>query len=547
MTTCAGINQMRKPGCRAGIAFALAACLALPAVAGEPAEKAGKDEPALSADAGSNKVFLDGWSYSRERKTINGSNRVICHLSVKNVTEESLHDVRVGILLLTSMGETVFGPVGQILGTIKPGETKQVQTSNDFVAAFQAYQVKVTFTGGEEVWHCASDIGRPVPMVDKLQENTSEVVLLGEESGVDRRGVFAGKVRVKNIGALEAKDVQLRVTLFGAPPKTPRKAPPAKTGKAADPKKDEAPDPADGAVLLDWTGKLGDGKLAGGAEKVIPFVVPKAVPKGYASHRIRVMAEKVATEKALGGGEFQNIKDLETAHFEFKRGGEKNADLAVSFDLRNGMDTTVRNAKIVLTFNKLEKGKKKAVKTHEATVAGPIAGGQVLPVQFELKEVPEFDGFEQSLACEPVEEKAAKAPVAVAASKPAFKNTETVEVLIEDLRVESDGSALLVCKARNGRPHPVKDVVIRVHFLKSDETEVSVGEKNLPDPIPHGEVRNFVLRASGTQGFDHYKSEVKFAEIAPKPAAASAENPPEAPAAPDDAKSEAPAAENKTE
>lgn len=542
----AGTNPMRKPGCRAGLAFALAACLALPAVSGEKTEKPGKDEPALSADAGSNKVFLDGWSYSRERKTITGSNRVICHLSVKNVTEEPLNDVRVGILLLTSMGETVFGPVGQVLGTIKPGETKQVQTSNEFVAVFQAYQVKVTYAGGEELWHCASDLGRPVPMVEKLLENTSEVVLLGEESGTDRRGVFGGKVRVKNIGALEAKDVQLRVTLFGAPPKTPRKAPPAKTGKAADDKKTDAPDPADGAVLLDWTGKLGDGKLAGGAEKVIPFMVPKAVPKGYASHRIRVMAEKVATEKALGGGEFQNIKDLETAHFEFKRGGEKNADLTVSFDLRNGMDTPVRNAKIALTFNKLEKGKKKAVKTHEATVAGPIAGGQVLPVHFELKDVPEFDGFEQSLGCEPVEAQTQK-PVAATASKPKFQSTETVEVLIEDLRVESDGSALLVCKARNGRPHPVKDVVIRVHFLKPDEAEVAVGEKTLPDPIPHGEIRNFVIRASGTQGFDHYKSEVKFAEVAPKPAAAPAENPPETPTAPNDAKSEAPAEEAKTE
>src|SRR6185295_14235889 len=119
------------------------------------------------------------------------------------------------------------------------------------------YEILVTHRKGKEVWYSGSDIGNPQPKSDKLLENTSSVVILGQETNSDRTGRLSGQVRVKNEGALEAKNVKIQVTFYGAPLPTAAK------------KKDPSA-PIARTKLSDWVGPLGTGKLKGGEEKVIP-------------------------------------------------------------------------------------------------------------------------------------------------------------------------------------------------------------------------------------------------------------------------------------
>jgi hypothetical protein len=75
----------------------VAALSGLAAFAGEPAQTP-KDAPA--AEPSENKVCLDAWSYSRERKTVTGSNRVTARLTLKNVTAQDLEGVSVAVTFL---------------------------------------------------------------------------------------------------------------------------------------------------------------------------------------------------------------------------------------------------------------------------------------------------------------------------------------------------------------------------------------------------------------------------------------------------------------
>lgn len=459
--------------------------------------------PAIPAPV-ENRVFLDGWTYSRERKTLTGSNRVTARLALKNVSAEALEDVRVELTLFSGLGEKVAGPLNQKLGAVKPKESKQIQVSGEFIPIFGAYQVLVSYRDGKERWHSNSDLGNPEPKVEQLLENTSRVVVLGEESSPDRANRLSGSVRVKNEGKLEAKNLTLKVTFFGAP-------------AASGPKK---PGPVRGGKLGEWSAPLAGVKLAGGEEKNIPFTVPTPMPRGTGSYEVRVLSEEAPLEQQLSGGEFQNLKDLEAAHWRFKRSGPKGENLEIACDIRNGLSQPVEGAKLTLALYASDKGQRKLVKSHAQEVPGPLAPGAVVPLSFSLLLVPAYDSYEQ--AWEYGKSGAGNSAEGAKPMAPAFKNDSTVEVLFKDFTTLADGTVQVVCQARNGRPHGVKEIEVKLRFLDSSGKELCVAEKSLPDPVAAGDVRNFLMRVPGAKGYTNYASEVKFQEFKPEAPAAPA-------------------------
>ena len=450
------------------------------------------ENPAPNPAAQDNRVLLDGWTYSRERKTLTGSNRVTARLALRNVSAEALEDVRVELTLFSGLGEKVAGPLTQKLGAVKPKESKPLQFVAEFVPIFGAYQVQISYRDGKETWHSSSDLGNPEPKSEQLLENTSHLVVLGEESGPDRSNRLAGSVRVKNEGKLEAKNMTLKVTYFGAPSNSGAKR---------------------GAKLGEWSAPLAGVKLAGGEVKNIPFTVPTPIPKGMGTYEIRVLSEEAPLEQQLSGGEFQNLKDLEAAHWRFKRSGPKGENLEVVCDVRNGLSQPVEGAKLTLTLFTSEKGQRKMVKSHAQEVPGPLAPGAVVPVSFTVLQIPAYDSYEQAWE---YGKSGAGASTAAKAQEPAFKGEATVEILFKSFTTLDDGTVQVVCQARNGRPCGVKEIEVKLHFQDASGKELCVAEKLLPDPVAAGDVRNFLMRVTGAKGYANYTSEVKFQEFKPE-------------------------------
>lgn len=502
----------------AAIAVLVLACGQLAAADQAPAEKQPGEKPpvepaaAEKTPAGDNKVFLDGWSYSRERKTVTGSNRVTARLTLKNVSEANLDGVTVAITYHSGLGEKVGGPLTQSLGTVKPKESKQIQVAGEFIPVFGSYQVLVTYNGGKEEWFCNSDLGNPEPKVSGTPDTAANLILLGDEVGPDKFNRLSGQLRVKNSGKMEAKNCKVTVTYYAA-------AQPAKGGKGGG--------ATNASKIGAWSGPLGDGKFPGACERNIPLTVPQPMPKGAVHYEIKISCEDTPLEAQLSGSEFQNVKDVEAAHFDFKRSGAKQENLDVAFQIRNGLESPAAGIKLTFSFFSVDKGQKKTVKTHVQEVPGEVPAAGVVPVKFSIADMPKYDSYEQAI--EYGKGAGAATQTAIKSKEPVFKKQNTVEVLLKSFSASDDGNVSVVCAARNGRPMAVKDVEIIVHFFDASGKETATGAKTLPDPIPSGDVRNFILHAEHAKGYATYKSEVKFQEE--KPAA---------PAAEDAAKTEAP-------
>ncbi|MCW8132216.1 MAG: hypothetical protein KIS92_17850 [Planctomycetota bacterium] len=455
-----------------------------------------KDAQAEAKDAapesGGNKVYLDGWSYSRERKTITGSNKVTARLTLKNVSEADLANVGVSVTFHSGLGENVGGPLTQSLGTVKPKESKQIQVAGEFIPVFGGYEVVVTYGGGKEIWQCNSDLGNPEPKAGKGPDNGACLVLLGTEVGPDKFNRLAGQLRIKNTGKQEAKNCKVNIVYYAAVP-------------MKDPKK---PDAMKALKVGEWSGPLGDGKFPGAAERVVPLTVPQPMPKGAVHYEIKVACDEIALEQQMSGGEFQNLNDLEAAKFAFKRSGAKQENLDVACALRNGMSEGLSGIKLTIQFFLTEKGEKKLVKSHTQEVPGTLAAGAVQNVAFTIAGMPKYDAFEQAL--EFGKAGGAAAQGSKPAKEPVFTNAKTVEVLLKTFNTADDGTVSIVCAARNGCDHTVKDIQVIVHFFDAAGKEVATGVKILPDSAPSGEVRNFILRAENAKGYANYRSEVKF-------------------------------------
>jgi hypothetical protein len=441
--------------------------------------------PLLSGEPGTNenRVAIEKWVYSRERKTITSSNRVIANFSVKNVSGKVLEGVSVQVTLISGLGEKVAGPMKQDLGSIKGQASAAAQVSANMVPAFGAYEIVVSYQGGREIWYSNSDTANPQPKPKGLAENTARVVVVGQEVGPDKANQLSGQVRVRNEGALEAKDVKLQVIYWGAD----------KAGKRV--------------KIGEWTGPLGNGKVPPGKELTVPVKVPGRVPVGMNTFEIRALCPETALEAQMSGGEFANVKDLEAARWQFKRVGDKQQDLEVSCDVRNGLSADARDIRLNIDFISTENGKRTKVKSYAHALPGVLKGGEVTRATFTVKGLSKYDGYECSFEYGTGEAHAAKKPVA-----PQYQNKATVEVLFKEVTTTDDGTVMAVCSARNGLDHQVKDIAVTFRLLKQDGGVLKQAEKKLEDPLLPGEEASFVVRVPNGKGFVNYDSQVTFVQ-----------------------------------
>lgn len=444
----------------------------------------GATPPLFAGEPGTDEthVAIEKWVYSRERKTINSSNRVIANFSVKNVTGKLLEGVAVEVTLFSGLGEKVAGPIKHDLGSIKPQGAAGAQVSANMVPAFGAYEIAVSYKGGKELWYSNSDMANPQPKPKGLTQNTAKVVVVGQEVGPDKANQLSGQVRVRNEGALEAKDVKLQVIYWGAD----------KAGKRV--------------KIGEWSGPLSNGKIPPGKELTFPVKVPGRVPVGMNTFEIRATCPEAALEAQISGGEFANGKELEASHWQFKRVGDKQQDLEVVCDVRNGFSSDVRDVRMNLEFVSTENGKRTKVKSYAHALSAPLKSGEVARAMFTVKGLPKYDGYECSFEFGAADaQTAVKKPVA-----PQYQNKATVEVLFKEVTTADDGTVMAVCSARNGLSHQVKDIGITFRLLKQDGSVLKQTVKKLEDPVLPGEEASFVVRVPDGKGFSGYDSQVTF-------------------------------------
>jgi hypothetical protein len=452
--------------------LALAACALVAA-----ALPAAQDAPPSDS-----KVLVSDWSYTRERKTTTTINRVTLGFTVKNTAAQPLESVCAKLTLLSGLGEKAGGPFIRALGRLRPGQAMPVQIVGELAPAFSAYEIQISFTGGKELWYSPSESAQPLPRPNRLEPDAADVVVLGEEAAVDRLGRFSGRIRVRNDGALDARDVKLLVTFHGL----------TKAGKKT--------------KLRDWTGPLGDGLVPAGRELVVPFAVPGQAPAGMAGYELRVITGE-NLEAQLSGGQFTNATEVEAAHWQFRRSGANQEDLQVSCQVRNGLAQPVENIRVKVNFLAGERGARNLVRSHVQELRVTLAPGAAQAVSFTIKHMPRYDGYEAFIEYDNV----GGAPAAT--QPPAFTNADTVEVLFCEFQALPDDAVQVSCAARNGRPHQVKDVSVTLRFLKADGSELCRAEKVLREPMLTGEQRRFVIRAEGAKGYARYEGKVRFQEL----------------------------------
>ena len=499
---------------RAGFFLLTAILTVVPAYAADkpttpPSKDEKKEEIKSEVPAASdNKVFLDAWSYARERKTKTGSNRVTARFTVKNVTNKNLDDVSASLVFLSGTGEKVWDKsLTMKFGAIKPGETKQFEAWGEFIPVFGGYEIAITYSGGKEKWLSPSDLDQPQPGFDKPLENMAQVVLLGTEAGPDRTNRLSGEVRVRNAGTAEAKNCKLEATYYANPPAEP---PPDKGKKPVQ----AAGGPTAKGSIGTETIKLGTGSLKGGEEKVIKFQFAKQVIFKYFT--LKATCDDTALETQLSGGDFTKVKDLEAAHWNFKRSGVKEADLDVSVDLRNGLESAIGDIKLTMNFATVDPktNKPTTVKTHVEKIAGPIEAGKIQKVAFTIANMSKYDSFEQGF-----EFGAAGGNSAESTEKkdpPKFQNTDAVEVLIMDVVKGNKGNAVkVVGMIRNGKTNPVKDLQVTVDFLKADGSILKTGEISIDETLATGEVKDFEFSVGGAKDYSRSTSKVAYKELKP--------------------------------
>jgi len=425
-------------------------------------------------------ISVFGWNYGRARKTVKASNVVTGMFTLKNITKKDLPSVTVTLQFTTGVGEKINEPVSTVVGPMKAGETKKVSLEQNFVPAFSGYDVIVEYGTTKELWYGSGDQGQPQPKNGAPVPGVASVLVLGQDVTTEKSGKFGGTIRVKNEGTIEASDVKITATFFDANKKK----------------------------ISEWSGKLGDGKLAANTEKNIPFTVPN-VPPNQRGYELRVGCADTSSEAALSGGEFTTAEEVEFANFDFKRPNPKGDELSVAAKVRNGFKVPVDAAQITLVFMS---GKKKELKRHTFIVPGQLKPGEIKPISFTIPAIPQYEAFEQQVTYKCL---TANAP---GESKPAsqsatasFKGGPEVEVIFIENAVNDDQSVSFVGAARNGKEQPVQDITVSL-VVKKGGKDLKF-EKVLSGVMKHGEERNFIVKAPDASGFDSFNFSFKFSSV----------------------------------
>jgi SLAP domain-containing protein len=424
-------------------------------------------------------LHVTNWAYGRERKTTTSSNRVTATFNLKNVSTADMKSITLTLSYFTGMGEKVNEkPITASVESLKAGETREVKLAGDFIPIFSAYAIEVSYAGLKkpELWRSSSDVGQPEAQNGGTVRGAANVVILGKEAGLDKTGHFKGKVRVKNEGTVEARNMKITVTYTDA-----------KNKKAGE-----------------WTGTLGKGALGAGVEQAIDFAAATA-PRVIGGYELKVSCDEPSPEAGLSAIEFSKEEMVEFAKFSFKRKDPKSAELNVSAQVRNGFSVTVNSVKLTLVFLGV---KKKEMKRFTFEMPGELKSGEIKPVEFSVSDLPNYDSFEQLVDYKRLDGKAA-AGSAEPRPAPKFENTNDVEVIFTDSIANEDKSVTLVGGVRNGKNIAVKDIAVTATFTMPAGDPI-VAVKTITDVMQPGEERKFVLKSPNTAGFQLYNFSFKY-------------------------------------
>lgn len=420
---------------------------------------------------------VSNWQYGRERKTVTGSNRVTGEFNLKNATKSPVTDLIVTVNYTTGLGESVIAPIVQKVGTLKAGESKPMKFVQEFVPIFQSYSIIMKFNGGKsEEWYSSSDVAQP-EVKGALIKGEANVLILGKEAAVDKNGVFKGTIHLKNDGTEDAKNLMVFVTFYDLNKKK----------------------------VKDWSGPLGKGTLAGGADENIAFTVPGA-PRNYGGYSIRLNNDEAPPEAALSGGEFSNASDVEFAHFKFTHGS--GTAMKVDAQCRNGLKDAIDHVKLDIVFFG---NKHKEVKRFSHEIPGPVGAGEIKDVRFEIPSLPAYEEYEQQITFAKAgmsKPKAAPAPSAVLK----FEKKPEVEVIFGPIATNADKVIEIKGAVRNGKSAPVKDVAIHVMFLKAG-TEVTTVDRTMNTTLKPGEEKEMTIYSPQAVGATDYIFSFKFIDL----------------------------------
>ena len=420
---------------------------------------------------------VSNWQYGRERKTVTGSNRVTGEFNLKNATKAPVTDLIVTVNYTTGLGESVIAPIVQKVGTLKAGESKPMKFVQEFVPIFQSYSIIMKFNGGKsEEWYSSSDVAQP-EVKGALIKGEANVLILGKEAAIDKNGVFKGTIHLKNDGTEDANNLMVFVTFYDLHKKK----------------------------VKDWSGPLGKGTLAGGADENIAFTVPGA-PRNYGGYSIRLNNDEAPPEAALSGGEFTNGSDVEFAHFKFTHGS--GSAMKVDAQCRNGLKDAVDHVKLDIVFFD---GKRKEVKRFTHQVPGAIAAGEVKDVSFEIPSLPAYQEYEQQITFGKAGMSAPK-PTPAPAAVLKFERKPEVEVIFGPIAVNVDKVVEIKGAVRNGKSAPVKDVAIHVIFMKGS-TEITTVDRTLNSTLKPGEEKEMTIYSPQAVGATDYIFSFKFTDL----------------------------------
>ncbi len=337
----------------------LIALLAL-LVAAVAAARAGED--------GAPPIKLSDWKLARFRygqgdKT---PKKVEAEITVTNTGKENLGRVQSRLIYYASTGENVKETRWQFALVIPAGQKHTFKYVEGFVPAFEAYELQIQYTldGKQQkhVYRSPDPQSLPELWSDEPVKGVSRLVIVGREVTQDPR--------------TRRPKVYLRVKNLGEKPSTGSKVVVEFLGENA-------------RVVYTFEKKLGDGVVAGGAEKTYNYVVPKAIG-GYAGCRVKLKADTVSDEDALSGGVFSDAREIELAHFKFTRKPDRSVYIVAK--IRNGRKEAVTSPTAIIKLTD-KSSPPKTVKQVPFEVTGRLEPGEVREFAVNVPECPSFGGF----------------------------------------------------------------------------------------------------------------------------------------------------------
>jgi hypothetical protein len=188
-------------------------------------------------------------------------------------------------------------------------------------------------------------------------------VIVGKETTVDKTGVLTGTLHVKNEGAEVAKNVKVNVSFVDLNRKK----------------------------LKDFSLPLGD--VQGNADQTFPLRLT-GVPRNYGGMSIEIANDEVAPETALSGGDFTGAADVEFAHFTVIAPKEKGEHYRFETLCRNGLKNPVEHVVLEMIFYG---PKHREIRRYKHELPGTIASADIADVKFEVRDLPQFEEYEQNV------------------------------------------------------------------------------------------------------------------------------------------------------